>query len=118
MPEYTVTTTPPSYKRRITIRRTAPMSQSDQAEMEYRIMLSAFENELDALLAMMESDARGKQVAESIIRRYASAEAIYKEMQEDMTRLHYKMLFVQEKVTDFGGRPVLEDSGAADSESA
>lgn len=89
------------------------------AEAEARIMMTAFENEIDSLLALLDSATRNKAVAESIIRRYTTAAELHEEMVEHMRTIDLKMMLVNDKMMGgFGGRHVLENTGETDQEIA
>ncbi len=95
-----------------------PTTPSFQAEAEAQIMLTTFESELDALLDLLNED-RKKAVSEALIRRYVTAERIYKDMEEGVQRIELKMMMLSDKLGEgFSGRRVLESSGEPDQEAS
>jgi hypothetical protein len=60
------------------------------AGAEVTIMLNAFENELDALLSLMDEE-RNPARSEAVIRRYTTAEEIHDDLLEQTKRITLKM---------------------------
>ena len=59
------------------------------------IMLNTFEAELDALFDLLGQDRRAA-TSEALIRRYATAEEVYAELEEDYRRIQLKMLMLSD----------------------
>ena len=74
-------------------------TQSFRAEAEAEIMLTTFESELDALIEIM-GDDRKKASSEALIRRYATAERVYENLQEGVSRIELKMLVLQDRLVE------------------
>ena len=80
------------------------------------IMMNSFEHEVDALLSFIEEE-RNPAVSEAIIRRYATAEEIWEELQEQQRRIALKMEMLGNRVAGgWSGREVLEGAGEPDTE--
>ncbi len=91
---------------------------SFKAEAEAEIMLTTFEEELDALIDMLGED-RKRAVSEALIRRYATSERIYDNLQVSIGRIELKMLMLEDRLVEgFSGRDILENAGEPDQETA
>lgn len=91
---------------------------SFRAEAEAEIMLTTFEAELDALIEMLGED-RKRAVSEALIRRYATSERIYENLQTSIGRIELKMLMLEDRLVEgFNGRDILESPGEPDQETA
>lgn len=72
---------------------------SFQAEAMSHIMLSTFEAEIDALMALLDESRRAAS-SEALIRRYATAEDIFSEIGESYKRIELKMMLLSDKLTE------------------
>lgn len=72
---------------------------SFQAEAMSHIMLSTFEAEIDALIDLL-GENRKAAVTEALIRRYATAEEVYEQIDESFRRIQLKMLMLSDKLTE------------------
>ncbi len=91
---------------------------SFRAEAEAEIMLTTFEGEIDALIEMLGED-RSRAVSEALIRRYATAERIYADLQTSIGRIELKMLILEDRLVEsVNGRDILESTGEPDQEAA
>ncbi len=70
---------------------------SFKAEAEAEIMLTTFESELDALIEIV-GDDRKKASSEALIRRYATAERVFEDLQKGIGRIELKMLVLQDRL--------------------
>jgi len=71
---------------------------SFKAEAEAEIMLKTFEEELDGLLNMVDSE-RTAALSDALIRRYVTAEEIYKNVGESWDRIEVKMVMLSDRLT-------------------
>ena len=95
---------------------TGPLSPAHHAQAEVLIMLQAFENELDALLKLIDTE-RNDNISEGIYRRYVTANDIHLDLVERYQRIGFKMDMVSEHVIGgFDGGGVLEGTGKPDTE--
>ncbi len=91
---------------------------SFRAEAEAEIMLTTFEMELDALMEMFGED-RKQATSEALIRRYATAERVFDNLQEGVGRIELKMLVLQDQLVEgSSGRDILESAREPDQETA
>lgn len=89
---------------------------SFKAEAEAEIVLTTFESELDALIEIV-GDDRKSASSEALIRRYATAERVYDNLQEGVGRIELKMLMLQDRLMEgSSGRNLLETTGESGQE--
>lgn len=72
---------------------------SFQAEAMSHIMLSTFESEIDALMALLD-ESRRAVTSEALIRRYATAEEVFEDIGESYRRIELKMMLLSDKLTE------------------
>jgi hypothetical protein len=74
-------------------------TSSFQAQALTEIMLNTFEAELDALVELAAIDRRSA-ASEALIRRYMTAEEVYKDIEGGFRRIQLKMLMLSDKLSE------------------
>jgi hypothetical protein len=72
---------------------------SFQAEAMSHIMLDTFEDEIDALISLLEHDRKAAS-SEALIRRYATAEEVFGDIGDSYRRIELKMIVLSDKLTE------------------
>lgn len=69
------------------------------AAMQVNLILTAFEEEVDSLINLARTEARGGgTIEQALIRRLQSDQEIYEELKESMRRIDMKMDLAQDQI--------------------
>lgn len=77
----------------------ASSTPSFQAQAMTDFLLDTFESELDALLDFL-SHERNAATSEALIRRFATAEEVYKDLEKSYGRIQLKMMMLSDKLAE------------------